>query len=529
MSRRLPLMVVVAGLLAPPTWAEELPTAPPGTLPSAAAAHAAAAEPGDPDFRTQLADRLVAMGGAGTAADRADRAGLAAFYAARQYAPLWMGAAGLTPAAEAVIAEIRRADDWGLEASAFELPVLTGAEPARAQRADAEIALGLAILKYARHARGSRADPASLSKFLDRKPPLLAPQQVMEAAAKADAPDAYLRSLHPQHAQFEALRRMYRAVRTGRPSAAPKAPGAAAASEARKLLVNMEAWRWMPESLGEFYIWVNIPEFTLRVVKDGKILHAERVVVGKRDTPTPVLSQHLEQIIFHPSWGVPDSIKRQDVLPSLMRGSTRLFTFYHLRIQRGGRDVDPASVDWSTADIRNFHVYQPPGENNVLGHIKFRFPNKHDVYMHDTPQKSLFNADVRAFSHGCMRVRNPERLAELVLAEDQGWPSNRVAAAMGPGGAQNNQVNIERTIPVHITYFTAAVDADGKLKLFADIYEHESKIALGLAGKAHLIPRSKEDKAPVRADAIGSLAEAAHDGVGKKDWARRALSNQGSF
>jgi len=291
----------------------------------------------------------------------------------------------------------------------------------------------------------------------------------------------------------------------------------------------MEEWRWMPETLGDFYIWVNIPEFTLRVVKGGNIIHAERVVVGKRDTPTPVFSQNLEQIIFHPSWGVPESIKQQDVLPSLIRGSTRIFTFYHLRIQRGGRDIDPASIDWSTADMRNFHVYQPPGENNVLGNLKFRFPNKHDVYMHDTPQKNLFNADVRAFSHGCMRVRHPERLAELVLAEDQGWPANRVDAAFGPGGAQNNQINIERNIPVHITYFTAAVDVDGKLKLFADVYDHESKIALGLEGKAHLIARWKEDKAPARAEAIGSLAEASNDSFGKKDWARRALGNPGGL
>src|SRR5581483_4971947 len=252
-------------------------------------------------------------------------------------------------------------------------------------------------------------------------------------------------------------------------------------------------------------------------------IHTERVVVGKRDTPTPVFSQNLEQVIFQPSWGVPESIKRQDVLPSLQRGSTRIFTFYHLRIQRGGRDVDPATVDWSTADIRNFHVYQPPGENNVLGNIKFRFPNKHDVYMHDTPQKNLFNADVRAFSHGCMRVRNPQRLAELVLAEDQGWPANRVAAAFN-GGPQNNQVSIGRRIPVHITYFTAAVEPDGKLRLFADIYDHESKIALGMEGKANLIPRWKEDAAPAHAEPIGHLSESTNDTFGKKDWGRRALS-----
>ncbi|HEY7083389.1 MAG TPA: L,D-transpeptidase family protein [Hyphomicrobiaceae bacterium] len=502
--------------------------------------------PADAGFGKELTERLTAPGTAGPAPDREDRAALAAFYAARQHRPLWVSAAGLTPAAQAVIAELRRADDWGLEASAFQLPKASpspGTELSPVQGAQWESALGLAVLKYARHARGSRADPATLSKFLDRKPPLLEPQQVMAAIAKADAPDAYLRSLHPQHPQFEALRQKYLALRGGLIPAADRdgASGATkstparpptvtpAAGSARKLLVNLEEWRWMPDTLGDFYIWVNIPEFTLRVVKGGNVIHTERVVVGKPDTPTPVFSQNLEQIVFHPSWGVPESIKRQDVLPSLIRGSTRIFTFYHLRIQRGGRDIDPASIDWSSADIRNFHVYQPPGENNVLGNIKFRFPNKHDVYMHDTPQKNLFNAEVRAFSHGCMRVRHPEQLAQVVLAEDQGWPANRTAAAIGPAGVQNNPINIEHSIPVHITYFTAAVDADGKLKLFADIYDHESKIALGLEGKAQLIPRWKEDKAPARAEAIGSLAEAANDSFGKKDWARRALGNPGGF
>jgi murein L,D-transpeptidase YcbB/YkuD len=569
MLRRLPLLAVVVGLCAPPTWAQDPPSgatasdaqAAGANVPADALAVPAATAPADAGFGKELAERLTAPGNAGSAADREDRTALAAFYAQRQHGPLWVSAAGLTVAAQAVIAELRRADDWGLEASAFRLPSLSpspGSELSRAQGAQwegvqwegvqwegaqLEIALSLAILRYARHARGSRADPATLSKFLDRKPPLLEPQQVMEAIAKADAPDAYLRSLHPQHPQFAVLRQKYLALRGGsNPAAdregassatqsAPARPHAvtAAAGTARKLLVNLEQWRWMPDTLGDFYIWVNIPEFTLRVVKAGNVIHAERVVVGKPDTPTPVFSQSLEQIIFHPSWGVPESIKRQDVLPSLIRGSTRIFTFYHLRIQRGGRDIDPASIDWSSADIRNFHVYQPPGENNVLGNIKFRFPNKHDVYMHDTPQKNLFNAEVRAFSHGCMRVRHPEQLAQVVLAEDQGWPANRTAAAIGSSGAQNNQINIEHTIPVHITYFTAAVDADGKLKLFADIYDHESKIALGLEGKAHLIPRWKEDKAPARAEAIGSLAEASNDSFGKKDWARRALSNPGGF
>ena len=354
------------------------------------------------------------------------------------------------------------------------------------------------------------------------------------------APTPILRSLHPQHPQFEALRQKYLALKRGQPVAqsdpnAPedgkkagkkKAAAAPEAPDARRILVNMEEWRWMPESLGDFYVWVNVPEYTLRVVKDGKVIHTERVIVGKRDTQTPIFSQDMEQVIFHPFWGMPESIKRNDVLPSLARGSTRLFSVYNLRIQRGGRDIDPATVDWASADIRQFHVYQPPGRTNVLGVIKFRFPNKHDVYMHDTPTKKLFNAEVRTFSHGCVRVREPQRLAELVLAEDQDWPAARVAAAIS-GGPQNNQISLARKVPVHITYFTAMVDHTAGSSSFPTSTATSSASRSGMEGKAHLVARLvKEDKPPTRADAVGSLAETTTGGGPggkKKDWVHRAF------
>jgi murein L,D-transpeptidase YcbB/YkuD len=495
-------------------------------------------------FDQEIAERLAAGGNLANP-EREDRAALARFYEARLQLLVWTGATGFTPAAEAAIAELRRAGEWGLDPAAFQVPSLptTGAALPRAQRADAEIALGLAILKYARHARGGRAEPATLSRYLDRALSYRDPYQVIDEAAKAEKPDAYLRSLHPQHPQFGALRQKYVALLRGesvtpadqpapeeKKGAAKRAASAADPSNLRqRLLVNMEAWRWMPDDLGDVHVWINIPEFTLRVVKAGQVVLTERVVVGKPDTQTPVFSNAMEQVIFHPSWGVPESIKREDVLPSLVRGSTRLFTHYKLRIQRGGRDIDPASVDWSTADIRQYHVYQPPGDTNVLGVVKFRFPNKHDVYMHDTPTKNLFNASVRAYSHGCVRVREPQRLAEVLLAEDQSWPASRVASAMGVGGPQNNQINLTTKFPVHMAYFTAVVEDDGKLKLVPDIYGHESKIALGIEGKAHLIPRSKEN-GPIRAEAIGHLADTTAAGGGstmrsKKEWINRAFEN----
>jgi murein L,D-transpeptidase YcbB/YkuD len=297
------------------------------------------------------------------------------------------------------------------------------------------------------------------------------------------------------------------------------------AAKAHRVLLNMEQWRWMPEDLGAFYVWANVPEFVFRIVKDGKVIHTERLVVGKPDTQTPVFSDEMEQVIFHPFWGVPDSIKRADIQPSLARGSTRVLERYNLRIQYRGRDIDPAGVDWTTADMRQFHVYQPPGGPNLLGVIKFRFPNKHDVYMHDTPQKNLFEASVRANSHGCMRVRNPDRLAELLLAHDQGWTAGRVAAAI-KSGPQNNQINLKQKIPVHVTYFTAAVDDDGKLKFFNDLYGHEKRIALGIEGKTQQLAQLvRQDKAPSPAEPIGHLAETTTRPKGpfKQEWMRQAF------
>jgi murein L,D-transpeptidase YcbB/YkuD len=405
-----------------------------------------------------------------------------------------------------VVAEIGAAGAYGLDPRAFRLPAAAsggGYDTARAGQA--EVLISLAVLAYARHARGGRAEPNSLSPDLDRTLPLLDPLSVIGAIAEAPDAARYLRELNPQHPQFEALRQKYNAARDSD------------VARAAKLLVNMEEWRWMPERLGDLYVIVNVPEFMLRVVRAGEVIHTERVVVGKADKQTPIFSADLDEVIFHPSWGVPDSIKTNDILPSLLRGSTRLLERYNLRVQRGGRDVDPASIDWAATDMRTVRVYQPPGASNVLGFVKFRFPNKHDVYMHDTPDKRLFTVAVRAFSHGCMRLSEPQRLAELVLGE-QAWSAERVDAAIR--AANSSQVALQRPIPVHITYFTAVVDPQGNLSTFPDIYGHELRIAMGIAGKAHLIPKPASGG---HAEVIGRLQESAV--ARAADWKWRAFGN----
>ena len=264
-----------------------------------------------------------------------------------------------------------------------------------------------------------------------------------------------------------------------------------------KLLANMEEWRWMPEDLGDFYVTVNIPEFTLRIVKGGAVIHTERVITGLPDKQTPVFSETMKSIAFQPRWNVPNSIKVNELWPSLARGGT-YFRRQGLRVSQNGRDIDPDSIDWSYTDIRNYDVYQPPGASNVLGELKFNFPNKHTVYMHDTNARGLFEEPVRAFSHGCMRVRNPRRMAEIVLGEDKGWDAAKIADLIA-NGPPANEVPIEHKVGVHVTYFTAWVDEAGELQTARDIYGHEQRLKLALAGRWAQIVKGPNHLAPVKA------------------------------
>ncbi len=271
----------------------------------------------------------------------------------------------------------------------------------------------------------------------------------------------------------------------GQPSAEPR--DGANAAKIRAILVNMERWRWLPHDLGPYYVNVNIPEFMLRVVEDGKIVHTTRVVVGKPDKQTPVLSNEMQEIVFGPFWNVPTSIKIEEIRPYIRQEAswfggggfdTQVFQRHNLHIKYAGQEVDPAVVDWSRVDIRNFDIYQPPGPDNVIGKVKFVFPNKHDVYMHDTPQKFYFAQAVRAESHGCMRVENPGELAAVLLKHDRGWSEARTESAMETG--YDTHVALQQKIPVYLTYFTLKVNEDGSLTSFGDIYGYDARMAAAL-------------------------------------------------
>jgi murein L,D-transpeptidase YcbB/YkuD len=250
----------------------------------------------------------------------------------------------------------------------------------------------------------------------------------------------------------------------------------------------MERWRWLPHDLGGFYVMTNIPEFMLRVVKDDEPIFSTRVVVGKPITQTPVFSNEMQTVVFGPYWNMPNSIKVDEVRPYLRQEAswffggggwnTSVLDRHGVRMRYGGREIDPRTVDWNRVDIRNFELYQPPGPGNVLGKVKFVFPNKHDVYMHDTPQKHLFANAVRAESHGCMRVQYPDQFAAVILKQDQGWSQARTISALETGYDQ--QVPLRQRIPVYITYFTLKVNPDGSVSSYGDLYGHDARMAAAL-------------------------------------------------
>jgi L,D-transpeptidase YcbB len=227
------------------------------------------------------------------------------------------------------------------------------------------------------------------------------------------------------------------------------------------IVVNMERLRWIPRDLGNPHVVVNIPDYTLTLYNNDKVYWHTKIVVGKPNLPTPMLSAEMKFITVNPTWNVPPSIIEKEYLPAL--------------------EADPQALDRIGLKLTQdadgtVHISQPPGAGNALGRIRFNFPNKFLVYQHDTPDKHLFSRDKRAFSHGCMRVQNPltygEKLLSLVLPKER-YTEARLESMFG--GSEIN-INFPKFIPVHLTYQTAFVDDAGKLQLRDDVYGRDAKM-----------------------------------------------------
>ena len=228
----------------------------------------------------------------------------------------------------------------------------------------------------------------------------------------------------------------------------------------QKLLINLDRMRWMPSKPSGNLIVVNIPEFVMHVTEGSKKVFDMNVVVGKEGNGTVMFTDELNQIVFSPYWNVPESIVREEIVPSMNKNPNYLAA-HNMEIvsQQGDLPV----------------VRQLPGGKNALGKVKFLFPNSFNIYFHDTPSKSLFKQDKRAYSHGCIRLAEPEKMANYLLANNPEWTPEKINEAMNAG--EEKFVTLKNPIPVFITYYTAWVDEQGRLNFREDIYGHDAKLA----------------------------------------------------
>lgn len=232
------------------------------------------------------------------------------------------------------------------------------------------------------------------------------------------------------------------------------------------IIANMERWRWEPDDWGPFNVQVNIPEFRLWIMDKGKVHYTTRVVVGRPQNQTPVFNNSIKHVVVNPYWNVPASIATNEIKPHLLVNPGYLQS-QNMEMLSGGKVINAAAIDWTQTNINRFHIRQKPGAGNALGQVKFLFPNQHDVYLHDTPSKSLFSRSFRAYSHGCVRVQNPMEFADALLEYEAGLSR---ASLEGMFGDKERWVNLKTHIPVSISYFTLRVDEDGTIRSYGDVY-----------------------------------------------------------
>jgi murein L,D-transpeptidase YcbB/YkuD len=504
-------------------------SAPAAGSPEAAPTAAAPAAPGpDAAIAEQLRelsngkfDRIIGS--------KKDRASIEAFYTSRNFSPLWIADGKPNARAAAAIGYLRHVDADGLDPADYPLPSFQ-ALGAPADLADAEIKLTAAVVTYARHASVGRVHWSRVSADIEYSTPAAEPGDVLAAIAGASDVATTLDSYEPQTAGYRALKAKLADIRAGKidKSKPPIASGpvlkvgmvdervpalrerlgvsgygttydktlaeavktfqeqhdlsptgtlAAATLDALNgraqpdrvadlIIANMERWRWMPHRFPDTYVIVNLPDFTLRVMHDGKQLWTTRIVIGKPEMPTPIMTAEMKYITVNPTWNVPPSIVNREYLPALAQDPTVL--------ERMGLRVDygPGGV----------HIWQPPGDKNALGRIRFNFPNKFLVYQHDTPDKYMFANDKRAFSHGCMRVQDPVHYAEVLLSlvrPSDGYTEDRIRKMFGPS---ETDIQFPTFIPVNLTYQTAFVDDAGKLELREDVYGRDRALLAILKG-----------------------------------------------
>jgi murein L,D-transpeptidase YcbB/YkuD len=389
------------------------------------------------------------------------------FYAARGYLPAWVDGDATTPQWKDLIEQLRYSERHGLEPASYgltEFETLRASSQSKTRGTvfpleavpEHDARLTYAYLRYA-------ADLIGWTHSAKQVHPnwLTAPKEEDLAARLADAVAGNhvrdtLEALAPTHPQYKGLQAAY--VRE------LQSPS----GHAEKLRMNMERWRWAPRDLGDRYVLINVPAYQMQVIEGDQPALAMRVIVGQPDHQTPLFSDEMTYVVFSPYWNIPPDILKNETLPRVARDPGYLDRNNIEVVGTSGDDtVDASSIDWSDdGATRGLRFRQRPGDENALGLVKFIFPNHFNVYLHDTPTDHLFNKEHRTLSHGCIRIEEPVKLAEYVMRDHEKWDPARIQAAMHAGKEQ--AVTLKRKLPVHIGYWTAWVESDGKTVTYTD-------------------------------------------------------------
>ena len=390
------------------------------------------------------------------------------FYAKRAFLPAWIDGDRTTPQMKELISQLHYSEKHGLDPAVYRVQEFERARDSSQTKTEGtrfdvdavpelDAKMTYAYLRYAADLLGWSSTPQDIWKnWLD------APKKDDLAARLTAAIDDHriretLEELAPTHPQYKGLQ-------------------AALANEKEhpdghidQIKMNLERWRWAPRDLGDRYILVNVPAYQMQVMEGDKPTLAMRVIVGAPDNPTPIFSDTMRYVVFSPYWNIPEDILRKETLPRLAKDPDYLERNHIEVVGTSGKDVvDASSIDWSDEDaIKHVRFRQAPGDENALGLVKFIFPNHFNVYLHDTPTDRLFFKQKRALSHGCIRVEKPVALAEFVMGLDHpDWTPERITTAMHAN--KEEAVGLKTPLPVHIGYWTAWVEADGKTVTYTD-------------------------------------------------------------
>ena len=470
---------------------------------------------------------------------------LAAFYAAREYAPVWTTGADAARR-EALFTALANADRHGLPTARYNAEALRakfGTVASERARGVLDAEMSLAYLAYAQDLTSGVLTPSKIESTIVREIKQHDHGEMMVGIAGAD-PAKYIAGLAPQNPQYAQLQRTKIEIEaalasTGWGDTVPGGklvPGSKGApvialrnrlqamgylgrsataeydadlqtavqqfqidmgiqsdgiagegtlreinvdpkERLKSVIVAMERLRWMDgEQFKDRFIWVNLPDFTVRIYDDHKMTFESVTVIGQNqgDRKTPEFSDEMEVMVINPTWHVPRSITVKEYLPMMKRNAGAAG---HIKVvDRNGRVVPRNKINFGAYTERNFpySMKQPPSDGNALGLVKFLFPNKYNIYLHDTPSKSLFDKEVRAFSHGCVRVGQPFDFAYALLAKQTQTPESDFKTWLGSGN--ETTVKLKQKVPVHLVYFTAWPSVSGRMEYRRDVYGRDVAI-----------------------------------------------------